>query len=134
MLESGLVSQEELQEATEIRKANGERLGTILVEQGVITERQLLDAICLQLGVPFVDLAKEVMNPELISVVSKNLARKHGVVPLRMENKVLYLAMKDPMDFVAVEEIKMASIRCSASWKRQAWRIMPTFGYISHLS
>ncbi len=112
LLELGLVNREELRHACEIRDSQGKRLGDILVGQGVITERQLLDAICLQLDVPFVDLSKEMVSGELASVLPKNLARRHGVVPVRLEDGVLYLAMKDPMDFMAVEDVKMAS-RCS---------------------
>ncbi|MEG2037019.1 MAG: ATPase, T2SS/T4P/T4SS family, partial [Ruthenibacterium sp.] len=63
----------------------------------------------LQLGVEFVDLSALIIPAELAQVLSKNLARKHGVVPVRLNKNTLYLAMSDPLNFMAVEEVKVAT-------------------------
>lgn len=109
LLEQNLVSSEMLQRAGDLQSSRGKRTGEILIEQGILTERQLLEATCLQLDVPFVDLTKVPVESNLVSVLPRNLARRHGVVPVQLEEGVLYLAMKEPMDFMAVEEVKMAS-------------------------
>lgn len=59
--------------------------------------------------IPFIDLSQESFDPKMASLLSRNLARKHRVVPVKVENGVLYLAMHNPADFMAVEEVKMAT-------------------------
>lgn len=104
MLEEGM-----LKRALELQKISGERLGTVLVKYGMLTERQLIEALQIQLEVPFIDLSKEEIEPSMAGILPKNLAIKNEVVPVRIEGGNLYLAMKDPMDFMAVEEVKSAS-------------------------
>lgn len=111
VLELGLVSEDDVKRAAEVQKETKERLGAILVRQGILTERQLLEALQAQLEIPLIDLAKENISSRMAAVLPQNIARRHGVVPVRLEGETLYLAMKDPLDFMAVEEVKAAS-RC----------------------
>lgn len=109
LLTLGLLEEGMLKRALELQKASGERLGTILVKYGMLTEMQLIEALQVQLDVPFIDLSKEKVKPDMAAVVPKGIAMKHEVVPVRIEDGSLYLAMKDPMDFMAVEEVRTAS-------------------------
>ena len=102
----GLITNEQLGEALKISKNQGKRLGTVLIETGVITELQLIDVLKIQLGVEFVDLAKMDIPLSLANMVPKNIARKYTVVPVRAVGGELYLAMVDPLNFVAIEEVK----------------------------
>ncbi len=63
----------------------------------------------MQLGIEFVDLSKVDIDPKMSAAVPKTIVNKYGVVPVRVEKDALYLAMKDPMNFMAVEEVKTAS-------------------------
>ena len=74
-----------------------------------ITEQQLIEALEMQLGVEFVDLTAVSIPVELASYVPKNIAKKFCVVPVKLVKDTLYLAMSDPLDFVAQEEVKVAS-------------------------
>lgn len=105
----GLISSSQLEEALALQKETKERLGTLLISHGFITENQLIEALQMQLGIEFIDLSKAEIDPQMSAYVPKNIARKHGVVPVRVEKDRLYLAMKDPMNFVAQEEVKTAS-------------------------
>lgn len=105
----GLISDEQLTEALKLQKTTKERLGTLLINHGYITEAQLIEALQMQLGIEFVDLSKDIIEPKMSTYVPKNIARKYGVVPVRLDKDSLYLAMKDPMNFVAIEEAKAAS-------------------------
>ncbi|MEG1578143.1 MAG: ATPase, T2SS/T4P/T4SS family, partial [Oscillospiraceae bacterium] len=109
LLSIGLLSQEQLDTALENQKKTKFRLGKELIHEGIITEQQLIDALVLQLGVEFVDLSKLIIPAELAQVLPKNFARKHGVVPVRLNKNTLYLAMSDPLNFMAVEEVKVAT-------------------------
>lgn len=105
----GLINDEQLEHALQLQKDTKERLGTVLIDRGIITEKQLIEALQMQLGIEFVDLSKVDIDPRMSSLVPKNIARKHGVLPVRLDKDKLYLAMKDPMNFMALEEVKTAS-------------------------
>jgi len=106
LLEEGIISAEQLQEALKIQKEQHERLGTVLINEGFITEKDLIDALQMQLGIEFIYLSQANIDPALSQVVSKNIAQKFEVVPVKVVQDKLYLAMKDPMNFMAIEEIK----------------------------
>ena len=108
---AGILSDEQLLEALKIQKESGERLGTVLIEHGFITEAQLVEALRMQLGIDFVDLSKMTLQPEMVEYIPKAMARKYGIVPVKAVNDTLYLAMKDPLNFMALEEAKVASRR-----------------------
>ena len=81
----------------------------LIYNAGFITEQQLIEALEMQLGVEFVDLTAVSIPVELASYVPKNIAKKFCVVPVKLVKDTLYLAMSDPLDFVAQAEVKVAS-------------------------
>ena len=109
LIAAGVIGQEELQKALSIQKQTRERLGDVLIENGMITERQLIEALQMQLGVDFVDLTAVSIPLELAKFVPRSIARKYCVVPVKLVKDELYVAMSDPLNFVAQEEIKAAS-------------------------
>lgn len=109
LLSSGVISHEQLERALELQKESKERLGDVLVQSGIITEQQLIEALKIQLGVEFVDLTAVSIPVELAKYVPRTLAKKYCVVPVKLVRDTLYLAMSDPLDFIAQEEIKAAS-------------------------
>ena len=111
LVSSGVITQEQLEEALKIQKESHQRLGDVLIQNSFITERNLIDALQIQLGVEFVDLTAVSIPVELAKYVPRNLARKFCVVPVKLVQDTLYLAMSDPLDFVAQEQVKAASRR-----------------------
>ena len=111
LIANGALTDEQLQTALEIQRHNGERIGRILMEEKFITEEQLIDALREQLGVEFIDLASEAINPALASLLPKKIAREHMIVPVRSNGDDLYVAMVDPLNFVAIDEAKQATRR-----------------------
>lgn len=109
LVSSGVITEQQLEKALAMQKETGERLGDVLIRAGFITERQLIEALEMQLGVEFVDLTAVSIPVELASYVPKNIAKKFCVVPVKLVKDTLYLAMSDPLDFVAQEEVKVAS-------------------------
>lgn len=104
-----LITEEQLTEALKLQKGSGKRLGTVLIENGFITEAQLIEMLRMQLGIDFIDLTKVNIDPEVVNVLPKNIAKKHGIIPVRIEKDVLYLAMEDPLNFMAVEAARVAT-------------------------
>ena len=108
LLAAGTLSEEELQRGLDLQKGTRDRLGTVLISNGIITETQLIEAMQMQLGIEFIDLTRYPIPTELAQAMPKNLARQHQVVPVRMVKDELYLAMSDPMNFIAIEEVRKA--------------------------
>jgi len=102
----GLLTEDQLQEALSIQKESKDRLGKVLIDNGFITETQLIEALRMQLGIDFVDLTKVTIPPEMVSQLPKTIAKKYGVVPVNVSKDTLFLAMKDPLNFMAIEEVR----------------------------
>lgn len=109
LIDSGLISQEQLAEALEIQKQSGEKLGNIIVNQNYVSEPQIMEVLEFQLGIPFVDLNNTKIPSEAQRVIPYNLIRRHNVVPVKIEMNMLYVAMDDPLNFIAIEDLRMAS-------------------------
>ena len=109
LVDAGVINDDQLSEALAQQKATKKRLGEQLIDSGVITERQLIGALTRQLGIEFVDLTNTEIAPEMTQLVSKNIAKKYSVVPVSTRGDELYLAMVDPLNFIATEEVKAAS-------------------------
>ena len=111
LVKSGTITQAQLDEALRLQENSEERLGTVLQKQGFITEKQLIDTLMSQLGVEFIDLNGCNIPSEMAQVLPKNIAKKHGVVPVRVTRSDVYLAMADPLNFVAIEEVRSVTRR-----------------------
>ncbi len=108
LLASGLITEEQLAEGLALQKGSGKRLGEVLQEHEIITESDLIEALQMQLGIEFVDLGKINIPTELAQTVPKNIAKQYQVVPVRVFRDELYLAMSDPLNFYAIEEVRKA--------------------------
>lgn len=106
LVQAGALTEEQVNEALQKQIGSGKRLGAVLIEEGYITEDQLIDVLRMQLGIEFIDLNKTKIDPEMATIVPRNIARTNRVVPVRMYNNKLYLAMEDPLNFRAIEAVK----------------------------
>lgn len=111
LVKSETITQAQLDEALRLQENSEERLGTVLQKQGFITEKQLIDTLMSQLGVEFIDLNGCNIPSEMAQVLPKNIAKKHGVVPVRVTRSDVYLAVADPLNFVAIEEVRSVTRR-----------------------
>ena len=109
LIAAGAIDQAQLSEALALQKQTGQRLGDVLIDNRIITERQLIDALQMQLGVDFIDLTAVSISVELAKLVPRAIAKKYCVVPVKLVKDELFVAMSDPLNFVAQEEIKSAS-------------------------
>lgn len=106
LIAAGLITEEQLEEALGKQKGSGKRLGQVLQDEGYITELEMIEALQMQLGIEFIDLNKVNIPTELAQVVPANIAKQYQVVPVRMVRDELYLAMSDPLNFYALEEVR----------------------------
>jgi type IV pilus assembly protein PilB len=106
LLEGGLVTQAQLQAAYDEHQRAGRALGRVLVDQGVLTEAQLVAALAQQIGMRFVELADFPVDHSAIGLVSGAIARRYVVLPFGFEDGKLLLAMADPANFLAIEDVR----------------------------
>ncbi len=106
------ITPEQLQKAMEIlKKVPGKKLQDIVVEQGFTSQRRVYKTMEKMLGAEYIDLTSMVLPKELTRLVPRSIARKHSVVPVRSDGENLWLAMADPLNFVATEAVRMATHR-----------------------
>jgi type IV pilus assembly protein PilB len=106
LVESGLITKEQLENALTLRKSKNKRLGKILFEVGYVTEMQIAEALSKQQKLPLVDCNEYEITKELLDLVPKNIAEKAIVLPLQMmKGKKLLLAMADPLDWSTIDDI-----------------------------
>ncbi len=107
----GLITEDQLKTALEAQKTSHKRLGAVLIEEGIISEQHLIETLEMQLGIDFIDLSRVHIPMDLAQVLPKAIAKKHSVVPVRLDKDELVLAMADPLNFVAIEDVKTATRR-----------------------
>jgi len=106
LVKEQLVSQEQLQKALEYQKANGGRLGAALVKLGFITDDEITGVLSRQYGVPAINLSYYEVDPAVIKLVPQDTAVRYQVVPLSRVGSTLTIAMVDPTNVFAMDDIK----------------------------
>ncbi len=109
LMEEGLITPEQLEVAlAEQRRGNGEkRLGEILVSLRLLSEPALLHALSIQLDCPVVDLAQEPPDPKALEIVPSEFALRHQLIPLRQNDESLTVAMANPLDIHAIDDLRL---------------------------
>lgn len=111
-VEQGLLTKEEVlkvlsEQLGNVRKKRGMKFGELLLEEGMITKQQLLGALEKQLGIVSVDLEKVYIEAEIAKMIPEELARKYTLIPVQILNGELFIAMKDPLDYFVLDDIKL---------------------------
>ncbi len=106
LLETGVLSEDQLMDAIDEQQQRGQSLGRTLVELGMISESQLVRALANQVGMEFVELGDYPVDRAAVSLVSPALCRRHTALPIAMVDNVLKVAMANPGNVVAVDDIK----------------------------
>ena len=109
LVEVGFIDNDQLNEALEIQKRTGLKIGSILIDKNYVTEAQIMEVLEFQLGIPFVDLNAVNIPREVQRLIPYTLIRRHNVVPVKLEMNMLYVAMEDPLNFIAIEDLRMAT-------------------------
>lgn len=109
LLEYNYITDVELREALEVQKATGKKLGEIFINSGIISESDLLGVLELQLGLNrvYIDMIK--VDKEVVNLVPEFLAKKYNAFPIGIENNELVVAMNDPLNILAEEDLSIAS-------------------------
>lgn len=106
LLREGLITREQLQKALDEQRQSGSRVGYNLVKLGFIQENELTRCLARQYKMPAVDLSKFEVDPRITKLVPADLATKHLVLPLKRDGRTLTVAMADPTALGVIEDLK----------------------------
>jgi len=104
LLDQGLISQADLTAALTAQKNSGERLGQILVSRGMVNRLALSEALARQCGLPHIDLRKEGVDPNTARLIDPDICRKLGCIPVRETGQSLQVAIVDPWNLGPVHQ------------------------------
>lgn len=108
LVDAGLITVEQLEKALR-EKSDTQKLGDVLLQQGYITEQQLIEVLEFQLGIPHVSLYRYPIDTTLTSIIPIDIVKRNQLIPLKKEGDRLFVAMADPMDYYAIDDLRMAT-------------------------
>ncbi len=110
LVESALITEEQLEETLKESRLNkGTRIGEIIVKKGYATEIDIAQTLAFQLKIPFADMSTATVDPEAVNLVSEKLAQKYLVLPIYFDKKILKIAMVDPMNLNAIDDLRVTT-------------------------
>jgi type IV pilus assembly protein PilB len=111
LVELGHISKDELDAAVQKQKSGGPRLEDTLVQSGKISPELMARSLAIQLGFEYVDLATFQIDPYVVQLVPEGTLRRYGVMPIRLKDNTLQVAMKDPRNVFAIDDLKLITGR-----------------------
>ncbi|WP_034681280.1 GspE/PulE family protein [Caldalkalibacillus mannanilyticus] len=107
LVDSGLITEEQL--LTALKEKGNKKLGETLLDLGFISEQRLIEVLEFQLGIPHVSLYRYPIDKKILAIVPKEVAKRNMLIPLKKEGDRLYIAMTDPMDFFAIDDLRLST-------------------------
>lgn len=106
LIESGLLTIENLKDALEAQKNTGKRLGEVLIDMKIISEEEMAFSLAMQLKIPFIDLIDYSIKNDVIDCIPEEVCQKFICIPLSMKNNILDVAMADPLDLNIMKDLQ----------------------------
>lgn len=109
LIEQNIIIQRQLEEALAFQRENGGLIGEILVDLGFAKEEDIAQALTIQYGFPYLPLANYEINPEVVNIIPARIARQYLLVPIDKIGNNLTLAMSNPLNIQAIEDVELIS-------------------------
>ena len=109
LVQKGYLNPEQLQEAQKVQQQTRKPFDEVLVNLGMVGEREVLQAKAQEMGMPFVDLDRTQIESSAINVVPERIVTRHNVIPVKKQDNQLWVAMAKPSDIQAIDDVTMAS-------------------------
>jgi type IV pilus assembly protein PilB len=107
LIQEGLINDEQLQQALALQKKSGKRLGAVLVEMHLVTEQDIVQILSKQLKIPYIDLSNYLIDPVIAKLVPEHIAKRHMLIPINKVGNKLTVAMVDPLNIIAIDDIQL---------------------------
>ena len=109
LVESGKITNSQLNNGLDKQRMTGKRLGEVLIEEGIVTEDDILDVLEIQLGYKRINLENTTIDDYAIQKVPEGLARKYGLIPISVIGETIRVAISDPFNLLAIDDLKIAT-------------------------
>lgn len=110
LFDSKLITSDQLNSVLKLQKKSpSKRIGDILVQEGIITEKVLMRALESRLKVKYVDISDIELTEKIVNLLPEEIAKKYNVIPIETTDKLLTIASSDPMNFYALDDIRLAT-------------------------
>lgn len=107
LVDAGKLSEEKLEQLLSLQKGTGKKLGELLIEKNIFTEDEILKVLEIQLGIQKIDLGEYFIEPQVPTLIQEKIARRHILIPVKRVEKKLFVAMNDPLNVVAIDDIRL---------------------------
>ncbi|MFC1886112.1 ATPase, T2SS/T4P/T4SS family [Thermodesulfobacteriota bacterium] len=107
LIDDGLLVEKDLQDALAAQKIQNEKLGNILISMGLVNDKQIAGALSKQLDIPLIRLGNTPISKSVLSLVPAEIAEKYVLIPIQKKNKNLIVAMSNPLDYDAVQDLRV---------------------------
>jgi type IV pilus assembly protein PilB len=108
LVRAGIITERQLNDALEVHKATGSPLGRVLVDLGYASQGAILSVMARQIGIPYVDFSQQKPDPAAIAVVPKDLANRYTLMPVEFDEEGrLLVAMADPHNVLALDDLRI---------------------------
>ncbi|MFI3210537.1 MAG: ATPase, T2SS/T4P/T4SS family [Peptostreptococcaceae bacterium] len=109
LVQHGYITEDQLQETLKYQKQTGKRLGTLLIENGLISSEALTNILKELLQIESIELNLSNINPDAVKRIPQNICRRYKVFPYKIEGNTLFLAMEDPQDRASIQDVRRIS-------------------------
>jgi len=109
LVDYGVITGEQLQSALKKQKYRGQRIGEILVSEKIVTEDEIVDVLQMQTGIPKAYFDEYFVDKKAVLTIPEGLAQKYNLIPISFNGDKLNVAMSDPMNMFALDDVRIAS-------------------------
>lgn len=106
LIEKGVITREQLLKALELQKKENKLIGEILINLGIVKEEEIAQALTMQYGLPYLPLKNYELNPEIISLIPKELAQKYSLIAIDKIGNTLTISITDLLDQEIISQIE----------------------------
>ena len=107
LVDEGFITERQLSKAKAQAESSNEPLDKILVTKGFVTDKDIVETLGKSMNVAFVDLEEKQIDPELVKSIPEHLAKRYNVIPVEQRDNRLTLAMVDPLNVLAIDDIRL---------------------------
>lgn len=107
LMRAGIISDRQLTDALEVHNATGSPLGRVLVDLGYANQGAILSVMAKQIGIKYVDFAEQTPDPNAVAAVPRELAERYTLMPVELNDSELIVAMADPQNVLALDDLRI---------------------------
>ena len=130
LIAEGIITRDQLEKALAEQKLHGGRLGAVLRSMGYVTEEDIIKVLGKQMGIPHMNLDNIIVDPQIVKMIPETVARRYQVIPLYKKGNIITLAMVDPLNVFAIDDIRRMTgcdIQVVVSTERDVLRAIERF-------